>query len=84
MKMILTIILVAIAITIYITVATKPHNEPKTTFYTVTKGDTLWQIAAEYKPHGTDIRKYIYNIKQMNEIGANLQPGQTIIVPLSN
>ena len=34
--------------------------------YVVKAGDTLWDIAEEYAPKGTDKREYIFNIKKDN------------------
>lgn len=46
-------------------------------------GDTLWQIAAEYKREDADIRRFIYDICQINDIRADeLQPGRMIRVPI--
>lgn len=47
--------------------------------YTVIAGDTLWQIAEENKAEGTDIRKYIYELKELNNLkDCNIIAGQTI------
>ena len=47
-------------------------------------GDTLWQIAAEYKRDDADIRRFIYDIRQINDIRADeLQPGRMILIPVS-
>lgn len=34
--------------------------------YVVKAGDTLWSIADEYAPKGTDKREYIFNTKRDN------------------
>ena len=34
----------------------------------IEKGDTLWNIAQKYKPHFMDIREYVYEIQQLNNI----------------
>lgn len=48
----------------------------------VMDGDTLWGIAEKNMDDDTDIRDYIYQIQELNEMnGANLIPGETIIVP---
>ena len=80
--------LIAILIVLFVINAlmafTRPHNEPGTLVYTVCKGDTLWSVASKYKPYESDIRKCVYSVEKINHIGADIQPGQTIIVPLSD
>ena len=48
----------------------------------ISSGDTLWQIANEYKTDDTDTRKAVYKICQINDIDASeLYPGMVISVP---
>ena len=48
--------------------------------WTVQRGDTLWKIASENRGN-TEIRKYIYQIQQLNDIGSTIYPGQTLLLP---
>ncbi|MZQ75637.1 MAG: LysM peptidoglycan-binding domain-containing protein [Peptoclostridium sp.] len=49
----------------------------------VMEGDTLWDIAQKNMSEDTDIRDYICQIQELNDMdGANLIPGETIMVPL--
>jgi nucleoid-associated protein YgaU len=50
--------------------------------YVVRSGDTLWQIAArEYGP-GTDLRRAVYRIQQVNRLDQPvLQPGARLTLP---
>ncbi|WP_374018796.1 LysM peptidoglycan-binding domain-containing protein [Paenibacillus thiaminolyticus] len=49
----------------------------------VQPGDSLWEIATEYKPNGMDTREYIYKIIQLNDLrGHTLQSGIVIDVPI--
>ncbi|MGG4396323.1 LysM peptidoglycan-binding domain-containing protein [Paenibacillus thiaminolyticus] len=49
----------------------------------VQPGDSLWEIATEYKPNGMDTREYIYKIIQLNDLrGQTLQSGIVINVPI--
>lgn len=49
----------------------------------VCSGDTLWEIASEYKPEGTDLREFMYEIAASNGIkDCNIVAGQTIYVPV--
>ncbi len=46
-------------------------------------GDTLWEIANEYKSNETDTRKAVYEICKVNNIEASdLTPGTVISVPM--
>lgn len=50
-------------------------------YVVVEKGDTLWSIATEKYPK-TDLRKYIYEIKKINNFtSAKIVPGQVIKLP---
>lgn len=52
--------------------------------YIVEKGDTLWDIAEHFKPEGLNVSKYIYELRKLNGIGADIYPGQVITVPVAN
>jgi LysM repeat protein len=48
---------------------------------TVMPGDTLWDIAQE-NTDNTDIRKYIYEIKKVNQLeNATIYAGQKLYLP---
>lgn len=48
---------------------------------TVRQGDTLWNIAAQYRGE-TEIREYIYQIKKLNNLdNATIYPGQKLDLP---
>ena len=47
--------------------------------YVVEPGDTLWDIATEHAPKGTDKREYIFNVKRDNGLKTSvLQPGMVL------
>lgn len=49
--------------------------------YTVVQGDTLWSIASENKKTGQDIREYIYELREINNMNDCLiYPNQTITI----
>ena len=48
--------------------------------YTVSRGDTLWDIADEYKPNDMGFREYIDLLCEHNGITADIYPGQAIEV----
>lgn len=49
----------------------------------IESGDTLWDIAAEYGPEDSDVRKVINEICELNDITADeLNAGSRIIIPV--
>lgn len=49
----------------------------------IESGDTLWDIASEYGPENSDVRRIVDEICELNEISADeLTPGSRIIVPV--
>lgn len=49
----------------------------------IESGDTLWDIAVEYGPEDSDVRRTVREICDLNQISADqLHPGQKIIVPV--
>lgn len=60
----------------------KTKAENTYTKITIYKGDTLWSIAKEYGPKNKDIRKTIYEIKELNNLKTSiLIPGEQLIIP---
>lgn len=48
----------------------------------VTPGDTLWAIAAEFAPSGTDVRLYVHKLQKRNHLSSSqLQVGQVLVLP---
>jgi hypothetical protein len=48
----------------------------------VLPGDTLWNIAEEHAPRGSNIRQYIQKLKRVNGLdGSSIQAGQILILP---
>ena len=51
--------------------------------YGINHGDTLWDIADEYKPNSISYSEYINTLYKLNEgLTAEIYPGQTILIPL--
>ncbi len=49
----------------------------------IKQGDTLWNIANQYKDKKTDIRKFVLLIKKENDlIDSDIFPGQELRIPL--
>ena len=51
----------------------------------VKEDDTLWEIASREIDNHKDVRIYIYQIKQINQItdSGNLVPGQVLHIPVN-
>jgi len=48
----------------------------------VNPGDSLWLLAEKYDNNKIDLRKLIYQIKQINNIEDTIYPGQVLEIPL--
>lgn len=49
---------------------------------TVMPGDTLWDLASAHAPDGTNLQRYIYEIKQLNHLDSPvLYAGQELLLP---
>lgn len=54
-----------------------------TVSYVVTRGDTLWEVAATHTPVSGDVRDTVVVIKELNRLdGSQITPGQVLSVPL--
>jgi hypothetical protein len=48
---------------------------------TIMPNDTLWNLSQEYAPN-MDPRDWIYEVYEYNTITGDLQPGETLTVPV--
>lgn len=72
---------ILVLITILSTVQAKRNTADQDIIeWTVGRGDTLWEIAAENRGK-TEIRRYIYEIKELNDISSTIYPGQILLLP---
>ena len=71
------VIMVALLISIFNLCFAK--QEVVTEEYVVSTGETLWSIASENKKAGQDIRRYIYELREINNMNDCLiYPNQVI------
>ncbi len=55
------------------------YKSIKTENYMVSAGDTLWSISCEYKKSGQDVRSYLYELRELNNLNdCIIYPGQVI------
>lgn len=51
--------------------------------YGIDYGDTLWNIAEEYKPNSISYSEYIDTLYKINDgLTAEIYPGQAILIPV--
>ena len=51
--------------------------------YGIDYGDTLWNIAEEYKPNSISYSEYINTLYKLNDgLKTNIHAGQTILIPV--
>lgn len=73
------IILLCLALIIGIAISCRADVQTERFEYIVKSGDTLWDIATEYAPKGTDKREYIFNIKKDNGLKrSEIYPGMVL------
>lgn len=74
-------LIIAIIVTTMFASCHKKDVNWNETSYTVSIGETLWDIAEEYCPNDMDCREYIYEVKKLNNMETSeLVAGQTITV----
>ncbi len=55
------------------------YKSIKTENYMVSAGDTLWSISCEYKNPRQDVRSYLYELRELNNLNdCIIYPGQVI------
>jgi len=77
------IAIIIVSLILGISATTIAYGDKETSFkeVTVRSGDTLWSIAEKYNKN-EDIRKYIYEIKKINNLKtSDIYAGDTLILP---
>jgi len=76
----ITLFIIILGIGIYFGTL-EPVPELEEFNYTIMRGDTLWKLADKYAPEGMSNNRYIYKIRELNDMeGVNLIPGETVIL----
>ena len=74
---------IVMAIVVFMTIdgSGETSGEPLLEHYVET-GDTLWSIAAEYKPEGRRMDEFVYEIKKLNDLESSLIfAGEILMIP---
>lgn len=59
----------------------KSKPEAECIEYTVSEGDTLWEIAEDVYGSDTDTRKAVYEIRKVNGCTGEIYPGDVLKIP---
>ncbi len=80
----LVIVIIAIFVNLSDTLFSNANKIQRYETYHVVYGDTLWTIAQSYPEHYDDIRTFIYQIKEANQLDSTeIFPGQRLQIPLN-
>ncbi len=75
------VLLIILFVTV-LSVSASTSSEMQTKLIVVQAGETLWEIAEEHCING-DIRKYIYQVKLINEMQtSSIYIGQGLLLPI--
>jgi LysM repeat protein len=78
---VIAIIILIIMMLISAAVKDMPKYEENHKTIYVSKNETLWSIAEEYKKPNQDVREYIYEIKKINDMDNSIIfEGQELII----
>ncbi|MWV42257.1 LysM peptidoglycan-binding domain-containing protein [Paenibacillus sp. HJL G12] len=83
-KLLLTAVIILVGCTGMVRVfAGSPHDSIPIEQVVVSKGDTLWEIAVDYKPKDMDTRAYIRIIKKTNHLKTSgIEAGDVLSLPI--
>ena len=66
------------------TIVPKAEDPSDFQYVTVCSGDTLWEIAEANLPEGSDIRSFVWELKQINRLETGeVYAKQVLRIPLS-
>ena len=84
LSFLVVVLILSLLITVFYTLISFSENTNNFRKHEIKKGESLWSIAAKYhNSNNVDLRKIIYEIKNLNNIdSAVITPGEEIIIPL--
>ena len=72
------------AVFLLLTSADADEPAPPPTTHVVAAGESLWNLAGSVAPDGTDLRRVVAEIVELNDLDdATIYPGQRILLPAS-
>ncbi|HHV59982.1 MAG TPA: LysM peptidoglycan-binding domain-containing protein [Clostridiaceae bacterium] len=75
------IILMLSVTTLLVAKSVYGYRETRYEYIVVKKGDTLWDISMKYKREEEDVRRYLYELKKINNLETStLYPGTRLKV----
>lgn len=81
----MAVIFIIFSLTTILLIGSNVNNTDKYRLVTVKKGDNLWNIAKKHVDDGSDIRRFVWQIKRENKLSSSLiYPGQELKIPLSD
>lgn len=80
--LVLVVVMIALFIAaLYCANPSMDLDDYRTEAYVVKYGDTLWSIGSRFADESTDIRQWIYEVEELNDINdAFIRPGDVIRV----
>jgi len=80
----LALVVSCLALAIAYEMTSPGPNEAPAAQVLVHQGDTLWDLARTYGPHGADPRRTVSRIRELNHLTDSLiRPGEVVLVPQS-
>ena len=72
-----------VAVIVLLICGSRSKPEYSVESYGINSGDTLWNIAEEYKPNSISYSEYINTLYKLNKgLTAEIYPGQAIVIPV--
>lgn len=82
-KFVYIMFLLLISITFRSVALDKKFSDTNYMSIVVSSGDTLWSISKMYAPKDQDIRKFIYELKVINDKEDSIiKPGDVLLIPI--
>lgn len=76
--------IIALITLLVVALSSTPKTPTELVTVTVTNGQTLWSLAEEFAPEDRDIREWIYEVQQLNDLkNSALFPGMQLTVPMA-
>lgn len=78
---VLTLVVVAVRSSVPPGGADAPAVPASAATVTIAPGDTLWDVAVEHAPDGTDPRDYLARLRALNDLGGQVPAWTVVVLP---